>query len=176
MLSQRAVSASCAGVLAELASALRAGQSCLVECDKDLTLFLYADLRERLSAAELSCSYVDGRPGPESGVPADAPVLPAMLRQLRAAVRGAAERRVVVVPHLDVLAASAAGLSAEAREVIPLLYELPGQVWLGFRDPTLPLLPVVEKRFAARFLVPRPVDAGGFTPPSFAQAGSDPAA
>ena len=58
-----------------------------------------------------------------------------MIAQLREAVRGAVERRVVVLPHLDLLTTSQGGLTAEAREVIPLLYENPELVWLGFKDP-----------------------------------------
>ena len=42
-----------------------------------------------------------------------------MIAQLREAVRGPVERRVVVLPHLDLLTTSQGGLTAEAREVIP---------------------------------------------------------
>ena len=62
-----------------------------------------------------------------------------MIAQLRDAVRGAVERRVVVLPHLDLLTTSQGGLTGEAREVIPLLYENPELVWLGFKDPSFPL-------------------------------------
>ena len=67
-----------------------------------------------------------------------------MISQLREAVRGAVERRVVVLPHLDLLTTSQGGLTAEAREVIPLLYENPALVWLGFKDPSFPLPRVID--------------------------------
>ena len=73
-----------------------------------------------------------------------------MITQLREAVRGAVERRVVVLPHLDLLTTSQGGLTAEAREVIPLLYENPELVWLGFKDPSFPLPRVIENLFPHR--------------------------
>ena len=73
-----------------------------------------------------------------------------MIAQLRDAVRGAVERRVVVLPHLDLLTTSQGGLTAEAREVIPLLYENPELVWLGFKDPSFPLPKVIENLFPHR--------------------------
>ncbi len=82
-----------------------------------------------------------------------------MIAQLRDAVRGAVERRVVVLPHLDLLTTSQGGLTAEAREVIPLLYENPELVWLGFKDPSFPLPEVIENLFPHRHSllgIPRP--------------------
>src|SRR5260370_18064978 len=73
-----------------------------------------------------------------------------MIAQLREAVRGAVERRIVVLPHLDLLTTSQGGLTAEAREVIPLLYENPELVWLGFKDPSFPLPKVIENLFLPR--------------------------
>src|SRR5947208_17124406 len=73
-----------------------------------------------------------------------------MINQLREAVRGAVERRVVVLPHLDLLTTSQGGLTAEAREVIPLLYENPELVWLGFKDPSFPVPRVIENLFPHR--------------------------
>ena len=73
-----------------------------------------------------------------------------MIAQLREAVRGAVERRVVVLPHLDLLTTSQGGLTAEAREVIPLLYENPELVWLGFKDPSFPLPKVIDNLFPHR--------------------------
>ena len=73
-----------------------------------------------------------------------------MIGQLRDAVRGAVERRVVVLPHLDLLTTSQGGLTGEAREVIPLLYENPELVWLGFKDPSFTLPRVIENLFPHR--------------------------
>ena len=71
-----------------------------------------------------------------------------MIGQLRDAVRGAVDQqRVVVLPHLDLLTTSSGGLTAEAREVIPLLYENPNILWLGFKDPSFSLPKVIENLF-----------------------------
>jgi cell division protease FtsH len=64
-----------------------------------------------------------------------------------------------VLPHLDLLTTSQGGLTAEAREVIPLLYENPELVWLGFKDPSFPLPQVIENLFPHRHSllgIPRP--------------------
>ena len=76
-----------------------------------------------------------------------------MISQLREAVRGAVERRVVVLPHLDLLTTSQGGLTSEAREVIPLLYENPELVWLGFKDPSFALPKVIENLFPHRLSI-----------------------
>src|SRR6202043_2124296 len=73
-----------------------------------------------------------------------------MIQQLRDAVRGAVERRVVVLPHLDLLTTSQGGLTGEAREVIPLLYANPELVLLGFKVTTFPLPKVIENLFSSK--------------------------
>src|SRR5260370_14557299 len=73
-----------------------------------------------------------------------------VIDQLRDAVRGAVEKRVVVLPHLDLLTTSQGGLTSEAREVIPLLYENPELVWLAFKDPSFPVPRVIENLFPHR--------------------------
>ena len=55
-----------------------------------------------------------------------------------------------MLPHLDLLTTSQGGLTGEAREVIPLLYENPELVWLGFKDPSFPLPKVIENLFPHR--------------------------
>ena len=121
-----------------------------MECDKDLAPYLYVNLRARLRHANLRCLYLDGRVPPEQQTPMDAGLIGTMIQQLRDAVRGAVERRVVVLPHLDLLTTSQGGLTAEAREVIPLLYENPELVWLGFKDPSFPVPRVIENLFPHR--------------------------
>ena len=78
------------------------------------------------------------------------------LTQLRHAVRGSVEGIVIVLAHLDVMANSDGGWTNISRELVPLLYEAPGAVLLGFRDPTLPALPVVEKLFPKRYTLTPP--------------------
>jgi cell division protease FtsH len=124
---------------------------CLVECDKDLAPFVYVNLRNRLKSGGLKCLYLDGRPRPEDQQPAmPVGLIGTMIAQLREAVRGAVEKRVVVLPHLDLLTTSQGGLTAEAREVIPLLYENPELVWLGFKDPSFSVPRVIENLFLHR--------------------------
>src|SRR5262249_17865033 len=105
-------------------------------------------LRDR----NLRCIYLDGRPreADQQGGPVPVGLIGTMISQLREAVRGAVEQRVVVIPHLDLLTTSQGGLTGEAREVIPLLYENPGLVWLGVKDPSFPLPNVIENLFPPR--------------------------
>jgi cell division protease FtsH len=153
LTAEAAVEAAYAAELAEAASKLQRGLPTLVECDKDLAPFLYLNVRNRLKAVGLKCLYLDGRPRQEEQQQAGAlpmGMIGTMIAQLREAVRGAVERRVVVLPHLDLLTTSQGGLTAEAREVIPLLYENPELVWLGFKDPSFPLPKVIENLFPHR--------------------------
>ena len=149
-----AVDAACAKDIAFVEERLLAGQSVLVECDKELvlhlTLALRARLKQRVSPSGAKAPrmiVVDGRGGPDDP-PAGA--LTRMINQLGNAVRGAAERSVVVLPHLDVLTTTHTGLTLEAREAIPLLYENPDVCLLGFRDPSFEVPKVLLGVFAAR--------------------------
>ncbi len=148
LTAEEAVEAAYAGELAEVASKLQRGLPTLVECDKDISPYLYLNIRNRLRAVNLRCLYLDGRPRPEDQQgPVPTGMIGTMIAQLREAVRGAVERRVVVLPHLDLLTTSQGGLTAEAREVIPLLYENPELVWLGFKDPSFQIPKVIENLF-----------------------------
>src|SRR5205823_9443785 len=133
---------------ADIASKLVRGLPVLVECDKELAPYMFMNLRGRLREAKLQSIYLDGRQqqGEQQG-PMPMGMMGTMIGQLRDAVRGAVERRVVVLPHLDLLTTSQGGLTGEAREVIPLLYENPELVWLGFKDPSFPLPKVIENLF-----------------------------
>jgi cell division protease FtsH len=148
---EQAVEAAYAAELAVVASKLQRGLPALIECDKDLAPFLFVNLRGRLKSAGVKCLYLDGRPKQdEQDNPMQCGLIGTMINQLRDAVRGAVERRVVVLPHLDLLTTSTGGLTAEAREVIPLLYENPELVWLGFKDPSFPLPGVIQNLFPHR--------------------------
>src|SRR5438105_9845473 len=153
LTAEQAVEAAYANELAEVASKLQRNLPCLIECDKDLGPFLYLNVRNRLRAIQppMRCLYLDGRPS-QNEQPGAMPMgmMGTMIAQLREAVRGAVERRVVVLPHLDLLTTSQGGLTAEAREVIPLLYENPELVWLGFKDPSFQLPRVIENLFPHR--------------------------
>src|SRR6516162_11661007 len=147
---EQAVEASYSQELADVASKLIRGLPTLVECDKELAPYLFMNLRNRLREAKLQCIYLDGRQrDPQQGA-LPMGLIGTMIAQLRDAVRGAVERRVVVLPHLDLLTTSQGGLTGEAREVIPLLYENPEILWLGFKDPSFPLPRVIENLFPHR--------------------------
>jgi cell division protease FtsH len=151
LTADQAVEAAYTKELAEVASKLQRGLPALLECDKDLAPYLYLNIRNRLRAVNLRCLYLDGRPRAEDQQgPVPMGMMGTMIAQLREAVRGPVERRVVVLPHLDLLTTSQGGLTAEAREVIPLLYENPELVWVGFKDPSFPLPRVIENLFPHR--------------------------
>jgi cell division protease FtsH len=152
LTAEQAVEAAYASELAEVASKVQRGLPALIECDKDLAPFLYLNIRNRLRAVNLRCVYLDGRPQQEQQGTGTMPMglMGTMIAQLREAVRGPVERRIVVLPHLDLLTTSQGGLTAEAREVIPLLYENPELVWIGFKDPSFPLPKVIENLFPHR--------------------------
>ena len=140
-----------AGLLADLALDLRRGACCLVVCEKGWTLPLYVALKERLKAADVKCGYLDGRPTEES--PGDAGVMLSTVAQMRYAARSQVEGAVYALPHLDVMTTTEGGWTTISREVVPLLYENAASVWLGFKDPTLPLPQVVEKVFSRRYVI-----------------------
>jgi cell division protease FtsH len=140
--------------LAAIAGLLVRGLPCLIECEKELAPYLFVNLRGRLKDRQLKCLYLDGRPREKEAATASTGMttgmIGTMISQLREAVRGAVEKRVVVLPHLDLLTTSQGGLTTEAREVIPLLYENPELVWLGFKDPSFTLPRVIENLFPYR--------------------------
>jgi cell division protease FtsH len=144
-----AVEAACAADITWIEERLRRGISVLVECDKELSLYLYLAVRQRLRArpGAPKMVLVDGRPAPDGP---SRPALSRMIEQLGDAVRGSVERAVIVLLHLDVLTTTHTGLTLEARECIPLLYENPEAVVLGFRDPSFEVPKVIRDVFGAR--------------------------
>jgi len=148
-----AVDAAYPAELTRCYEALRRRLPVLIECEKELAPFIYKSIRDRLKADGARCLYLDGRaaadlpqPPPGTGL------VGAMIHQIREVVRGAVGERIVVLPHLDILTASggSGALGAEAREVIPLLYENPEVLWLGFKDPAFPLPAPIENLFPHR--------------------------
>src|SRR5262245_24004363 len=109
-----AVEAACAADIAFVEERLRRGQSVLVECDKELSLFLYLAVRARLRRAKDAPKLVvvDGRPKPDDPPRTN---LARMIDQLTEAIRGSVDRTVIVLLHLDVLTTTHTGLTLEAR-------------------------------------------------------------
>ncbi len=140
--------------LARCVDALRRRLPVLIECEKELAPYIYRSLRDRLKPDGTRCLYLDGRPAKDLPPPPQgAGMVASMIHQLREVVRGAIGERIVVLPHLDIIGASGGGgmsLGAEAREVIPLLYENPEVLWLGFCDPSFSLPQPIENLFPVR--------------------------
>ncbi len=131
--------------------ALRRGLPVMIECEKELVPYFYKCLRDRLKAEGRRCLYLDGRPTPDLPPPPPGMgLIGTIIAMLRDAVRGAVGERIIVLPHLDLLTSSTGGLTAEAREVIPLLYENPEILWLGFKDPSFAVPRVIENLFPHR--------------------------
>ncbi len=146
-----AVEAAYGDLLAETVRRLKTGLPVLVECDKDMTIAVYKLIRDRLKKDKIQCLFLDGRDGREAN--AEEPgsqkgsLMDAIVHQLRESVRGLVEGKVIVLPHLDLLTVSSSDLTTQGREVVPLLYENPELVWLGFNDPSYSLPPVVTHLF-----------------------------
>lgn len=149
-----AVELACAQDVTFVEERLRRGMSVLVTCDKELALYVYLAVRGRLrkpagKEKAPGIVIVDGRPRadePEEGRSG----LSRMIAQLTTAIRGSVERTIIVLLHLDVLTTTHTSLTMEAREAIPLLYENPEAVLLGFCDPSFPLPRVIEGVFSAK--------------------------
>lgn len=144
-----AVEAAYPAELTRCVEAIAGGLPLLIECDKGLAPYLWRCVRDRLKPLGIASVYLSGRP---AGAPAPVAtgVVATVIEQLREAVRGAAEPQVIVLPHLDLLTSHAGSPTSEAREVIPLLYENPALVWVGFKDPSMPLPRVIEALFPRR--------------------------
>lgn len=146
-----AVEAAYTQELARTTDALRRGLSVLVEADKELTPFVFKAVRDRLKKEGRQFLYLDGRPIADlPPIPPGTGLVGSILFLLREAVRGAVQDRVIVLPHLDLLTSSTGGLSSEAREAIPLLYENPELVFFGFRDHSFSLPKVIDNLFPRR--------------------------
>jgi len=149
-----AVEAAYPAELTAIAEAVQRGLPVLIECDKGLAPFLWRCVRDRLKSLGVQSVYLNGRPDPAAPAgPMAAGIVATMIGQLRDAVRGATQQHVIVIPHLDLLTSSQGGLTAEAREVVPLLYENPNLVWIGFKDPSMGLPKVIESLFPRRVAI-----------------------
>ncbi len=114
LTTEQAVELAYPSELAEIAAKLQRGIPTLVECDKELVLYIFMNIRNRLKKAKLRCTYLDGRaPQQDGGLPQG--MMDTMLQQLRDAVRGSVEDKVIVLPHLDLLTTTSGGLTSEVR-------------------------------------------------------------
>ncbi len=130
---------------------LRLGLSVLVECDKQLSLYLYRSLRARLkrAAPPRRCTLVSGHSALEEGP--NASLMQGMIRELRSHVYGGDQDSILVLPHLDVLTTTTkSNLNVETREAIATIFENPNLVLLGFKDPQFELPPVLSNVFTVK--------------------------
>lgn len=131
-----------------IASFVRAGLSVLVMCDKLVVRHLWPPI---VRAARLDHLVLDVPPDEAEGG-----ILPRSLRQrqltrLRELITNLKEGQVLVLPHLDLLAAGGErGMTGEGREITELLYEAPDRPLLAFIDRSLPVPEVIAARFAVR--------------------------
>src|SRR4029078_8317176 len=139
LTAEQAVEAAYSQELADAASKLVRGLPVLIECDKELAPYMFLNIRHRLREAKLPRIYLGGRQRDpqQGGMPMG--LIGTMIAQLRDAVRGAVERRGVVLPPVALLTTSQGGLTGETRVVIPLLDENPDLGWLGFKAPACPV-------------------------------------
>src|SRR5436305_12560882 len=109
---EQVVEAAYAQELAEVASKLQRNLPVLIECNKELSPYLFMNVRDRLRQHKIRSILLDGRPDPnEQAGPVPLGMMGTMIAQLRNAVRGAVGNRVVVLPHLDLLTTSQGGLT-----------------------------------------------------------------
>ncbi|MCJ8345208.1 AAA family ATPase, partial [bacterium] len=130
---------------------LSSGISVLVECEKQLIPWLYMGIRSQLKNEGYSLEFLDGRSLP-GDLQDSGSVLRNMILQITYWVRNSSDKKVLVLPHLDLLASNSANesLTTEAREILPLLYENPRIVFLAFKDPYFAFSKVIENLFPAK--------------------------
>ena len=131
------------------------GLSVLVECDKQLTFWVYRALRARIrrrsGADARGLRLVTGHATPGDARALNLTTMQRMIRELRDAVFSGETNDVIVLPHLDVLTTTTrSGLTGDSREAAALLFENPDVTYLGFKDPNFDLPRVIVSAFAVR--------------------------
>lgn len=135
----------------DVVRSLRAGLSVLVEADKIMSPAILAIIRDALREQALIIP-VDGNPRGECKAQSYIQNMLCNLRRELTAPPDQKEKRrkIIALPHLDLLAPAAGGLTHETRDAIAWLYENPQVLLLGFQDPSLIIPRVLENFFAAR--------------------------
>lgn len=146
-VSERSAVEVCYGAQIDLAyQRLTQRYKVLIRCEKSLNAFLYPALRDRVRrGGDYEMTLIDGRPrgGDDTGSRAQL-----TLSQLTAFIRGGVtDQHIACITHLDILSTSGSTPNAEAREVIPLLYEHPHARVCALVDPDFPLPPALADAF-----------------------------
>lgn len=131
---------------------LRKHMSVLVECDKELGIYLMQIFRRRLGltgeGGVFRFQIISGIADMSEVQGMRPSLLTMMLHELADAVRSAEENTIIVIPHLDLLTTTTrTGLSDAAKEIIAYLYENPEVTFLGFKDPSMDLPESVSRLF-----------------------------
>lgn len=137
---------------------LRARLSVLIECDKQLSNYIYKALRKRFKASGgPRLRLLSGHPraaDPDNPMQNNMTLPQRLLQELREAIYGAQNDGVLAITHLDILTTTTrSSLGMEAREAAAIMYENPDLVFLGFTDPTFELPSVIEKVFAVKYSI-----------------------
>ena len=126
------------------------GMSTLIECDKQLILYIYRAIRRRLKTRG-SIRQLRLLGGPDPGGDGNASILGNTVKQMSAAIFSGEPDLCLVVPHLDVVVTTTkSGLSDKAREVIAMIYENPEISILAFKDPSFEIPKVIADVFTAQ--------------------------
>jgi len=138
---------------------LRSGLSVLVECDKQLSNYVYKALRNRFRATKggPKLTLLSGHPQPgeeNNPLQANMTLVQRLMSQLKAAIYGEADNQIITLTHLDILTTTTrSSLGVEAREAAAIMYENPDLVFLGFTDPTFEIPSVIEKVFTVKYQI-----------------------
>lgn len=122
----------------------------LVECEKQLVLYIYQIIRARFrrNSSDLNLVLI-GTPDPEEEGPQS--IIANTIGQLQQYIFSGEEDLCLVVPHLDVaVTTTQSGLSDRAREVVAMIYENPHTTILAFKDPSFELPKAITNVFAAK--------------------------
>lgn len=132
--------------------------SVLIECDKQLSNYIYKALRKRFkSGGGPRLRLLSGHPraaDPDNPMQNNQTLPQRLLQELRDAIYGAQSDGILAITHLDILTTTTrSSLGVEAREAAAIMYENPDLVFLGFTDPTFELPTVIEKVFAVKYSI-----------------------
>lgn len=132
---------------------LRRGMSVILECDKELSLFVMQILRQRLGTTGVNGRFTSQMilgmvpPGSDTGGLRPS-MLTLMVRQLEDLVRASEDNTIIFLPHLDLMTTTTrSNLTDMTKEVVALMYENPETVFLGFKDPSFSLPEAIRNVF-----------------------------
>jgi transitional endoplasmic reticulum ATPase len=162
----RAVEIAHALELGQIGAFLRRQLSVLLTCDKLIVEHLAPLIAERSGAWGVMLQLQDDDQDQASLLSAPRSQRQRRLDALRAQLQELKENDFLIISHLDLLCAgSESALSADARDLVEVLYEQTDRLLLAFADPSIGVPTVVAERFAVRMtlagtprMVPHPAE------------------